>query len=521
MDEKLLESLLDPAAYEETTSTVQLRQTHVSFLFLTDSHVYKVKKAVDFGFLNFISLDRRRFYCEEEVRLNRRLCPDLYLGVVEVRESGGRFSFRGNGKVVEYAVRMRRLPEERMLHRLLEHGGVNEADMRRVARVIGEFHLAAERSREIDAYGDLGVIRRNWEENFSQVEEFIPRCLDAEDRELVRRWAARFMEENAGRFAERVRGGRIRDCDGDIHSENICLDDKVYLFDCIEFNPRFRYTDTTADIAFLLMDLEFHGRRDLAECVRDEYCRVTGDTGMAGILDFYLAYRAFVRGKVTAFRLLDRRIPAQEREAAAAMAQRYFRLARGFVIRGRLAPSIIVFCGLMGTGKSTLARELSFEIGAAPLVSDIIRKARAGLSPTERCREEYNQGIYSPDFTRDTYEEMFRGMEKMSRAGLPVVADASFSRRKDRDRARAIARATGVRCVFVHVVCDEEAMRRRLAARQDDPAAISDGSWELMLRQRADFEPLSGDGGAWTEVDTSSSRPEESVRRILRRLGAL
>ncbi|MEA5114565.1 MAG: AAA family ATPase [Geobacteraceae bacterium] len=521
MDKKQLESLLDPAGYGEITSTVQLRQTHVSFLFFTDSHVYKIKKEVDFGFLNFMSLDRRRFYCEEEVRLNRRLCPDLYLGVVEVREAGGRLSFRGAGKVVEYAVKMRRLPEERMLHRLLEHGGVTEADVRRIARTIGEFHLVAERSREIDAYGDIDTIRRNWEENFRQADQFIPLCLEAEDRGIVQRWVERFMGENADRFAKRVEGGCIRDCDGDIHSENICLDDKVYIFDCIEFNPRFRYSDTAADIAFLLMDMEFHGRRDLAECVLDEYCRSTGDTGSVGVLDFYLAYRAFVRGKVTAFRTLDPVIPEDEKEAAVVMARRYFRLARGYVIRGSLSPSIIVFCGLMGTGKSTLARQLSFELGTGTLVSDSIRKELAGLSPTERCREEYNQGIYSGSFTRDTYEEIFRRMEKMSGAGLSVVADASFFRREDRSRVREIAAKTGADCVFVHVACDEETMRRRLTARLGDPAAISDGNWELLLRQRVDFEPLSPGEGTWIEVDTSTLPPSETVNCILRHLGVL
>jgi len=521
VDREQLESLLDPAAYGERTSTVQMRQTHVSFLFFTDSHVYKIKKEVDFGFLNFMSLDRRRFYCGEEVRLNRRLCPDLYLGVVEVRESDGRLSFIGSGKIVDYAVRMRRLPEERMLHRLLEHGVVTEADVRGVARVIADFHLTAERGREIDAYGDLGVIRRNWEENFRQVEEFIPKCLEAGDREVMRQWVGSFMEENAALFARRVEDGRVRDCDGDIHSENICLAEKVYIFDCIEFNPRFRYSDTAADIAFLLMDMEFHGRRDLADFVLDEYCRCTGDTGLAGVLGFYLAYRAFVRGKVTAFRLLDPRIPEKEREAAATTAKRYFRLARGYVLRGRLAPTIIVFCGLMGTGKSTLARQLSFEAGADVLVSDMIRKELAGLPPTERCREEYNRGIYSSGFTRDTYEEMFRRMENISCAGHSVVADASFSRRGERDRVREIARKSGAQCVFVHVACDEETMRRRLTARREDPSAISDGNWELMLRQRADFEPLSPGEETWIEVDTTTLPPSESVDGILRHLGLL
>jgi len=518
MERKYLESLMDPSSYDERTTSVHLLQTHVSYLFLTDGHVYKIKKPVDFGFLNFTTLDRRRFYCEEEVRLNRRLCPDIYLGVVEVRESHPGLSFQGAGRVVDYAVKMKRLPAERMLDRLLDEGMVSGSDVRRIARVIGEFHLGAERSREIDGYGSPDVIRANWEENFRQMSEFTPTTLDADDLLLIREWVDGFLRENRDLFTGRVSGGHIRDCDGDIHGENICLDDRVYIFDCIEFNPRFRFSDTAADIAFLLMDLEYRGRRDLAEILLDEYLRVTGDRELSGILDFYLVYRAFVRGKVESFRLRDSQIPVREKESAGERARRHFRLARGYILRRRLPPGLILFSGLMGTGKSTLARCLAFELGLDLVSSDVLRKELAGLSPTERRADGYNEGIYSADWTRATYEEMFRRAAEAVRGGRGLVLDASFFRKGERARFATLARDAGVFFRLFHVVCPEELVRSRLESRADDPYEVSDGRWELLSRQRQDFEAVTADEDYSVEIG-SGAAVEVTVRFLLHELG--
>jgi len=520
MESRLLNALLDPNAYDEPTASVQLVQTHVSFLFLTDTFVYKIKKPVDFGFLNFTTLDRRRFYCEEEVRLNRRLCPDMYLGVVEVREFADGVCFDGRGQIIDYAVKMKRLPAERMLDRLLDEEAVSEQDIGRIARTIGEFHLGAERNREIDAYGSIDVVRRNWTENFLQIADFVSRTLDETDLRIIRQWVEKFVEQQGSLFADRVAGGFVRDCDGDIHSENICLTDRVYIFDCIEFNARFRFSDTAADLAFLLMDLEYRGRRDLAEILLREYRAVTGDHGMVAVLDFYRVYRAFVRGKVESFRLDDPQIGEPEKEAACNSARRHFRLARGYILRRSLAPGLIVFSGLMGTGKSTLARELSFELGLELLSSDILRKELAGLSDTEHRRDGYNEGIYTIDFTRKTYREMFRRAEELLSCGRGVILDASFSRRIDRAEAAALAQRMAVRYSLFHAECPDDVARQRLEVRAEDPREASDGRWELYARQKDDFEPLAAPHESWQVVDTSLP-VTESIVRILRNLGVM
>ncbi|MRR55067.1 MAG: kinase [Deltaproteobacteria bacterium] len=514
MEPRYLDALLDPAAYDEETASVALIQTHVSVLFLTDRFVYKIKKPVDFGFLNFLTLDRRRFYCEEEVRLNRRLCPGMYLGVVEVRESPAGVCLFGEGAVVDYAVKMKRLPAGRMLDQLLEQDAVGEDDMRGIARIIADFHLHAEQSKEIDTYGSLEVIRRNWSENFLQMEPFLSRTLSRTDFQVIRAWVERFMAGHGELFAERVANGFIRDCDGDIHSENICLADRVYIFDCIEFNARFRFSDTAADLAFLLMDLEYRGRRDLAEVLLQEYCKLTGDCGMTKVLDFYRVYRSFVRGKVESFRLDDPQIDERGKDFARQSARRHFRLARGYIRRRGLSPVLVVFSGLMGAGKSTLARELSFELGLELLSSDMLRKELAGLSKTSRCHDRYNQGIYSREFTRDTYREMFRRAEETLAVGRSVIMDASFSRSADRSAAVDLARRLGVRFCLFHAWCPEEVSRERLEEREAEGSDVSDGRWALFSRQKNDFESLDPQRENWVEIDTSLPL-EESLGRVL------
>lgn len=518
MEQKLINRLLRPSTYPDTTRNVTLIQTHISFLFLTDDYVYKFKKPVDLGFLNFTTLDRRRFYCEEEVRLNRRLCPDVYLGVVQLRESAEGITFHGSGMIVEYAVKMRRLPEDRMLDRLLKEDNVTVDHIRGIAKTIGEFHLMAERSTEIDRYGDISIIKHNWDENFRQTAGFVGITISKQDMDLIEEWVYRFLSDNEKLFADRVAGGFIRDCDGDIHAENICLADKVYIFDCIEFNERFRYIDTAADIAFLLMDFDYHNRKHFADIALTEYCTAIGDTGMLGILDFYKIYRAFVRGKVESFKLNDRGMSMNEKISAREKATRHFRLARGYILRERLPPGIILFSGLMGTGKSTLASELAFEIGLDFVRSDVVRKKLVGMPVTERDLSKYGDGIYSAEWTKATYDALLMTAGKALEAGRGIVLDASFVRRIDRDRFRQLAKERGVPFFVINTTCPEELIKQRMNSRILNQEEPSDGRWELYHRQKAEFESIADDEGRKVVIDTSGSI-DENLETLLHFLG--
>jgi aminoglycoside phosphotransferase family enzyme/predicted kinase len=485
----ILKSLLKPDAYPEDVTGVELVQTHVSYIFLTDRYAYKIKKPVDFGFLNFSTIDRRRFYCNEEVRLNRRLCPDIYEGVVELYETPSGAAFHGTGSIIDYAVKMKRLPANRMLDRLVDAGTVTPAVMRRISAVIAEFHRTAPTSPAIAEYGRLERIMYNWQENFDQIIPFENSTLPAVDRELLRSWIVQFAAGQADLFQKRVNDGFIRECDGDIHLENICLDDDaVHIFDCIEFNDRFRCCDTAADIAFLLMDLDFHGRHDLSDDVIDEYSSITGDGGVVELIDFYKIYRAFVRGKVESFRLNDAGIKPDDQAAARLRAVRYFRLARGYIERRRIEPSLFITCGLMGSGKSTLADQLAFELGISAISSDYVRKLNAGLTPETPVRDSFGAGLYSRQMTAATYAELFSRADEQLQKGSSVIIDACFIGRHHRSRFAELAGRHDVPFIILQVACSETEIRRRLVEREAGRKSVSDGRVELLASQASEYE---------------------------------
>jgi hypothetical protein len=520
MEQRHLKYLLDPQAYPEPTTKVRMLQTHVSYIFLTDRFAYKIKKPVDFGFLDFTTLERRRFYCEEEVRLNRRLCPDIYLGVVELRETDSDVCFYGEGGIVEYAVKMKRLPEEKMLHRLLARNAVGEADMSRIAATIAGFHQNAAQSDEINKFGSLRAIHDNWEENFQQCSEFVGITLTMDNLKVIRSWVEQFLVANKELFERRVSSGFIRECDGDIHLENICLDDRVYIFDCIEFNKRFSCSDTAADISFLLMDMDYHHRSDLAEWLLAEYVRMSGDTELHLLVDLYKMYRAVVRGKVQSFMLNDPNILPEDKINAAEHARLYFRLARGYILRQELGPCLIIFCGLMGSGKSSIAAALSIELGLETASSDAVRKKIASVPLHAHMNENYGEGIYNYAFTAAVYEELQVLANNALANGRSIIIDASFIRKRDRDCFRKLAAKYRARFLQVHTVCPEQETERRLTCRSAKAMEISDGRWELYGCQRDKFENIEEDEGETVLIDTS--RPlNASVDIIITALGLL
>ena len=505
MIRSMLKSLLKPEAYPEPTTSVELVQTHVSWIFLTDDHAYKIKKPVDFGFLNFSTIDRRRFYCNEEIKFNSRLCPDIYEGVVELRETTVGAAFLGDGPVIDYAVKMKRLPAESMLDRLVENNIVQVAEMREVARVIAEFHRTASTSHAVAEYGHLDRILFNWQENFEQTIRYENTTLPAPERELIRAWVSSFAANNSETFNQRVAAGFIRECDGDIHLENICLTNgSVFIFDCIEFNERFRCCDTAADVAFLLMDLDFHGRHDLSEEVITAYLETSGDSGMMELIVFYKLYRAFVRGKIESLHMLDSGIDPPEQSRAKTKAIRYFRLARGYIERTRLQPTFFITCGLMGSGKSTLVNQLAFELGIASFNSDVIRKQLAGIAPDATCSAAFGEGLYSQKSNSDTYDELIRLAKTELAARRSVIIDASFIHKSDRLRCASLAEDYAARFVIIFASCSEPENRRRLIDRSTSGRAISDGRAELLNSQRQIFEPPLAEEGLLIAIQTTA-----------------
>jgi aminoglycoside phosphotransferase family enzyme len=323
----LQKALLNPKIYSDLPKEVKLIETHISLVFLTGHYVYKVKKPVDFGFLDFTSLEKRRHFCEQEVKLNRRLSPNIYLGVVEITCDQGRFSFNGKGEVEEYAVKMKQIPEELLMDKLLAKGQVTPRMIEAVSEKLVGFYSSAETNETIKSFGRPERVKQDTDENFEQTEKYVDTVIPKQMFEKIQSKTNEFFGTQKKLFHQRIASDRIRDCHGDLRLEHIFWGDEISIFDCIEFNQRFRYTDVAADIAFLAMDLDYHGREDLSEHLIQAYIEKSGDQELLSMLDFYKCYRAYVRGKVESFRLDDPNIPKKEKKEALKRAQKYFDLA--------------------------------------------------------------------------------------------------------------------------------------------------------------------------------------------------
>jgi aminoglycoside phosphotransferase family enzyme len=325
----LVEAMLNPQTYPEPTGKIELIQTHISFVFVTQNYVYKVKKPVNFGFLDFSTLEKRRANCEKELQLNRRLCPEIYLEVVPINQSKT-LKIKGEGKTVEYALKMKRLPQECIMTQLLQEGKIDKKIIDQIAAIVAKFHSQAQTNSEISEFGSLRTVKTNWDENFTQTVKYINQTVPKADFEFMQTKINSFMDTNKALFESRISDKRIRDCHGDLHSGNIFVTDKICIFDAIEFNDRFRYSDVTADVAFLAMDLDYQKRTDLADYFIAQYIIYSKDTQLKQLLPFYKCYRAYVRGKVVSFRLDDPNIKAEEKAAATKEASAYFQLAKEY-----------------------------------------------------------------------------------------------------------------------------------------------------------------------------------------------
>ncbi len=328
----MINDLLNPAFLPDKTKKVSIIQTHISIVFLADEFVYKIKKPVNFGFLDFSTLRKRRYYCHQEIILNRRLSKDIYIDVLPIIYDGKNYRMGiGEGRIVEYAVKMKRLPEEMLMKSVFLQGELKSEHLKEIARVLSGFHLSSRNSYDIDKFGEPEMFKVNTDENFAQVHKYIGTTIKKKDFEDLQRWTASFYNSSRELFWKRIKNKNIRDCHGDLHMEHICLTEGLPIFDCIEFNKRFRYTDIIADIAFLLMDLEYHGGNTFSKKLWDLYKEIANEPEVDSLLVFYKVYRAFVRGKVSSFQLDDENIGVEKKEEAIQTSKRYFQLARSYI----------------------------------------------------------------------------------------------------------------------------------------------------------------------------------------------
>jgi uncharacterized protein len=501
MDQDLIHNkLLNPFFYPEKTAGVEYRETHISRVYLLDDYVYKMKKPVNLGFLDFSSLESRRFFCEEEVSLNSRFCPDTYLGVVPVCLYKGDIHIGPPGEEIEYVVKMRRLPEDMMLNvRLGEPAGVGQPEMVRLARHIAASHLALPSCNHDEGYSDLMHVRRNWNENFRQTEAFIGSAISPGGFEALGNYVAGFLEDHDGLIDQRERDGWVRECHGDLHAEHICLTEPVRIYDCIEFNRRFRISDILADMAFLLMDLDRNGRPDLSAALWQAYRERLNSPVSGELVVFYKVYRAFVRAKVAAIASSQKETPADVRQAARNRALGYFNLALGYLPH----PSLLITCGLMGTGKSRIAASLASALRAEWIRSDVIR-----LGFKKSADEGREAGFLSGPYRKETTEEVYKIMARQARErlaeGKTVILDAAFGDESQRRRMQELASELKITFTILNCVCPRDIALERLRSRHEEGKDASDGRVELYDIQKEHFQTPSQDEPV-IEVDTSGA----------------
>ncbi len=521
---RLVEELRRPGAWPERPDEVGFLQTHCSWLFFAGASVYKVKKPVDFGFLDFSTLERRRRVCEDEVRLNQRLAPGVYRGVVPlVAGEGGLRVGAGpdDGEPVEWAVAMRRLPAARMLDALLERGEIDNERIGQVVELLATFHAEAATGPGVDEHGAPEAVAANTEENFTQLEPYVVHAggpapavpvLGARHFGFLVERCRNFLARRRDLFERRVAEGRVRDGHGDLHAGNLCFtDDGPVAYDRIEFNDRFRCGDVAADLAFLAMDLDDRGFRAFSGYLVKLYAERTNDDELRELMPFYKAYRAVVRGKVSAFAASDEGLEEAARAAHRARALRYLTLAGSY----ELPPALFLMCGLPATGKSWLARHLARSQGAILLRSDVRRKQLARMAPTTRVRDGYDTGMYSHDMKERTYRSLLEDALEHLQHGHPCIVDATFSRAVF--RAPYVDAATRLELPFhvIHVTASEEVVRERMDERARDPANVSDADWEVYLREKEAFEPPDEvPAGHVVELPTGHA-PETQGARLL------
>lgn len=512
---KLIKFLKSRSSYPHKPKKLKHIQTHASDVFIVPPFVYKVKKPVNFRFLDFSTLNKRKYYCERELELNRRLCSDIYLNVEKISINCGNLTFSNGDKVVEYAVKMKKLPEKYFLMNLLKKGKVDKYDFTNIVKKLVVFYNNQHIDREINKFGEREKIKFNIYENFDLSKKFVEKTISSSSYEAIKLYNDTFFKIKSKLFNKRVKLGFIKDCHGDLHLEHINYAPKdINIFDCIEFNNRFRYIDIASDIAFLSMDLDFNGYPKFGNFVVSEVSKKLEDKTIFEIVDFYKCYRAYVRGKVESIRSEAPEVSEKDRKFSHEKSKKYFQLALRYSLFGS-KPGIIVIFGLIGTGKTTLANLLSDELSAEVISSDQVRKEITGTKLTEREFKGFSKGIYSKKTTDQTYNEVLKKGIREIQLGKNVILDASYSKRKYRNEVRLEAKKLGVPLLFIETAASKNIIRKRLLEREKVGKSISDARWEIFEDFNKRFEePSELSMKTYFMVNTKTNFEETLVKAL-------
>ncbi|HHE32435.1 MAG TPA: hypothetical protein ENL07_07370 [Chlorobaculum parvum] len=512
---KVAQALLNSQAYSHpTVSEIELVETHISWVFLTGDYAYKLKKPVNLGFLDFSTLERRKHFCYEELRLNRRLCPDLYLDVLPVTEESGRIRIGGNGEALDYVVRMVQFNRSLELDRLLRRGELTGQQIDNAAEVIAAFHTSIPQADPASPFGKPEEAIKPMIANFDLTEKVAPSENERRDIERLRHWTLGEHRRLTELLRERKADGMIRECHGDMHTGNMLIrNGKVMIFDCIEFSPRLSKIDIINDLAFLFMDLQHAGHAELAWRLLNGWLSKTGDYDGLRVLNFYCAYRAMVRAKVTSIRL------AQESDKAEIAAtlnehQSYLHLALGYTERPK--PLLVLTHGVSGSGKSTISAKLAEAGGFIHIRSDVERKRLFGIGSLEKSTEQ-GLNIYTPEATEETYSAMLEAAKAALAGGYPVIADATFPTRDFRKPFIELAKSMGGQCRILHFHASPDELRRRVRERNASGGDPSEADLSVLEAQMQKIEPFEDNEKALCiDIDTEGNISVETILQEVR-----
>ena len=503
-----IEKLQNPALYDHPVRGFRVIETHISWVLLTGPYAYKIKKPVNLGFLDFSTLDKRRHYCEEELRLNQRLAPEIYLAVIPITGSAAAPALGGHGPVIDYAVKMREFPQDAQLDRVLAQGELTAAQIIALAREIAQFHDRAAVAAADSPFGGAEEVWQPAGENFAQIRPHLDAEEDRSLLETLRGWSLQTHARLADEWQQRKRGGFIRECHGDMHLGNMAwVDGKVLIFDCIEFNEHLRWIDVMSETAFVTMDLYDRGRPGLAHRLLNDYLQHSGDYAGLRVLRFYEVYRALVRAKVACLRLAQSGLSEDERNGIRRHYRQYLRLAERYT--HSVPTPLIITHGLSGSGKTTISDALLESSGAIRIRSDVERKRLFGLAPEARSGSGIASGLYDLDATVRTYERLAALARTVITAGFPVIIDAAFLKERQREQFHRLADELRVPFVIFHCSASPEQLRVRLQHRKALARDASEATLQVLEHQLATQEPLRADEATRIfTIDTGASLQE-------------